>query len=311
MTRSGAVLMTGATGFIGRHLARHLAGLGYVVTSLQRSDTSVDGVSEIILVPEFEPPAIARALSGRAFDLVFHLASYGVNPTERDADIMFRVNVDVTRSLVQQAARCGARAVAMAGSGAEYNLGGVTAPVSERQPLEALKLYGASKAAASLSAQAIACDLGLPLVVGRLFGVFGPGEAPHRLLPSLVNSLQNNERVRLSAGLQRRDVLYVGDAVAALVELALCIKYQPQQVAINISSGDAPTVRAFAETVADTLGAPRSLLGFGDIGTRPDDVACFAGDPQRLFQLTSWKPAHTLASGIRAAIDGMTIRAKT
>ena len=57
MTRSGAVLMTGATGFIGRHLARHLAGLGYVVTSLQRSDTSVDGVSEIILVPEFEPPA--------------------------------------------------------------------------------------------------------------------------------------------------------------------------------------------------------------------------------------------------------------
>jgi len=310
LTRSGAVLITGATGFIGRHLARHLAGLGYAVTSLQRSDTPVDGVSATIVVPEFEPSAIAHALSGRTFDLVFHLASYGVNPAERNAEAMFRVNVDVTRSVVQQAKLCGAKAAVISGSGGEYDLAGVTSPVTEQQPLETFKLYGASKAAASLCALAMARDLGLPLVVGRLFGVFGPGEAPHRLLPSLVNSLQNNERVRLSAGLQRRDALYVDDAVAALIELALCVKREPQ-VVVNISSGDAQTVRAFAEMVADTLQAPRSLLGFGDIDTRPDDVACFAGNPQRLFELTGWKPAHTLASGIRAAIDGMTIRART
>lgn len=305
MTGRATILMTGATGFIGRHLASSLAGHGWVVVSLQRSSVVVDGVNEAIIVPEFSPSAIAAALSGRHFQLIFHLAGYGVKPDERDIDMMFNINVDVTRAVVRQAGICGAEAVVVAGSGAEYDFANADGPVSEHCALQSRSLYGASKAAGSLTALATAGALGLPLAVARLFGVFGPGEAPHRLLPSLVGALSSNERVHLSPGLQRRDILHVQDAVDALVAVALRIRRDPQQLAVNVCSGDAPTVREFAEAVADAVDAPRSLLGFGDIAARPDDVASFAGRSERLYRLTGWKPSHTLASGIRAAIDEM------
>lgn len=308
LTGPTTVLMTGATGFIGRHLARHLAGQGCIITSMQRSNTIVDGIGDTIVIPEFSPAAIAVALSSRRFQLVFHLAGYGVKPDERDIDTMFDVNVDATRAVVRQSGLNGAEAVVIAGSGAEYDFTDTEGPVSEDQALQSRSLYGASKAAGSLTALAMARAMGLPLAVARLFGVFGAGEAPHRLLPSLVGSLSNSERVNLSPGLQRRDALYVEDAVDALVTIALRIRRDPQQIAVNVCSGEAPMVREFAEAVADAMGAPRSLLGFGDIAARPDDVACFAGTSDRLQRLIGWKPSHTLSSGINAAVSEMRAR---
>lgn len=301
--------MTGATGFIGRHLASSLARRGYVVTSMQRSDAAVDGISETIVVSELSPAAIATALFGRRFQLVFHLAGYGVKPNERDIDVMFDVNVGATRAIVRQSGLCGAEAVVIAGSGAEYDFTDISGPVSEHCALQSRALYGASKAAGSLAALATAHAMNLPLVVARLFGVFGPGEASHRLLPSLVSALSRGERVRLSPGLQRRDALHVEDAIDALMTIALRIRRDSQQLAVNVCSGDVPTVREFAEAVADAMDAPRSLLGFGDITTRPDDVASFAGCSERLYRLTGWKPSQTLSSGIRAAVDDMKARA--
>ncbi len=276
---------------------------------MQRSGAVVDGISKTIVVPEFTPAAIAAALSGCRFQLVFHLAGYGVKPDERDIDMMFDVNVDATRAVVRQSGLCGAEAVVVAGSGAEYDFTDADGPVSEECALQSRSLYGASKAAGGLAALAMAGAMGLPLAVARLFGVFGPGEALHRLLPSLVNALSKSERVHLSPGMQRRDALYVQDAVDALVAIALRIRRDPQQLAVNVCSGDAPTVREFAETVADVMDAPRSLLGLGDIAARRDDVASFAGRPDTLYRLTGWKPSHTLSSGIRAAVDEMKARA--
>lgn len=310
MTRRSTALLTGATGFIGRHLARHLAAQNCAVVSLQRAPRNLAGVAETIVVPDLTPAAMAAALRGRRFDRVFHLAGYGVAPGDRDPESMFRINVELTRGVVAQAAGWGAKAVVIAGSGAEYDFSGVQQPVSEQHPLEAFRLYGASKAAGSLCALATARHLGVPLAVARLFGVFGPGEAPHRLLPSLLTGLRRRQRVPLSAGLQRRDQLYVGDAVAALLAVAQAIERTPQQLAVNVSSGAPLPVRAFVEQVAVALGASPALLGFGDLPTRPDDVACFAGDPRRLFQLTGWTPAHSLAGGIEASLnDGLDAQA--
>ena len=157
-------------------------------------------------------------------------------------------------------------------------------------------------------------DLRLPLAVGRLFGVFGPGEAPHRLLPTLMNEpSRKTERVQLSPGAQRRDLSYVDDAVAALVELALCVKGSRSRFVVNIGSRTTRHCAYFCRRWWQILCRRLELLlGFGDIDARPDDVACFAGDPERLLRLLTAEPTYTLTSGIRAAIcDSMTIRATT
>ena len=142
----------------------------------------------------------------------------------------------------------------------------------------------------------------MPLAVGRLFGVFGPGEAPHRLLPSLVRNLSARRRVPLSDGTQVRDVLPVAAVVDALLCLAKAVEADGGQHIVNVSSGDMATVRDFAEMTADAIGAPRALLGFGDIERRPDEVACFAGDPTRLLALANWRPYEPLSSAIEKAV---------
>jgi UDP-glucose 4-epimerase len=300
-TRS--VLLTGATGFIGRHLAADLHRRGFVVTSLQRAEAAVPGVTETIRVADFTPATLTQALAGRRFDWLLHFASYGVRPDDRDAEQMFAVNVDATRRLVQLAAQWPAKAAFVAGSGSEYDTMGATGPVDEDHPLEYRKLYGASKAAAGLTALAIAEAGNLPLVVGRIFGVYGCGEAPHRLLPSLVRNLSAGNRVPLSAGLQIRDFLHVEDLLSAVRALTEAAEARQIRSIFNIATGDPRAVRCFAEIVAEELGAPASLLGFGDLATRPDETICFSGAPARLMKLTGWAPTYELRSGIRASLQ--------
>jgi UDP-glucose 4-epimerase len=302
MNTAPKVLLTGATGFIGRHLAEALGNAGHEVTSLQRSSEKLPGITRIIHVDELCPDAISRALAGQKFDWLFHLAGYGVNPLDRKIEPMFRINVAVLQRLVEEAAAWPARAVVITGTGAEYDFKGATFAVPESHPLETHKLYGSSKAAGTISALAIGQALNLPLVVARMFGVFGFGEAPHRLLPTLVRHLRSGNRVPLTDGMQRRDNLYIADAVSVLIELASAVQDSPKQIVVNVGSGRAPTVRMFAELVAEALDAPTSNLGFGDIPMRPDETHCFCADIRRLQEIVNWRPAYSLADGIREAV---------
>jgi nucleoside-diphosphate-sugar epimerase len=154
VTAGRSVLVTGGNGFLGRHLVRRLLQDGYAVTLLQRSADRVDPRTELLRLEKLEPDKIAHVLAARRFDWLFHLASYGVWPDERDLDSLFRINIEVTRSLVALAGAWQPRAVVVAGSGSEYQLEGIREPVSEDHPLEPYKLYGTSKAAATLFAAA-------------------------------------------------------------------------------------------------------------------------------------------------------------
>src|ERR1700733_12072966 len=160
-----SVLLTGTTGFIGRHMAAQIKKSGHNVVSLQRSTERVAGVDETLVAPEFDIDAISMKLRNRHFDWLIHLAGYGVSAGDRDAEAMFRINVVLTHRLVQEASAWGAKAVFIAGSGSEYDTTLADKPVTENHPLECFKLYGASKAAGGICALATASVHDLPLAV--------------------------------------------------------------------------------------------------------------------------------------------------
>ncbi len=303
MTRSCSILITGGNGFIGRHLVRRLLHDGCQVTLLQRSPDQIDARTELLRIQSLDPSEIAAVLAGRRFDLVFHLAGYGVSPDERNAEMMFRINVDVPRALVEIASRWPPQAVVMAGSGSEYQLEGIDRPVTEDHPLEPYKLYGASKAAGTLCSAALATARNIPFAACRIFGVYGPGEAPHQLLPSLMKGIHTDNRIPLSPGLQKRDFLYVEDVVDALVEVAGALENDPQQLILNVGTGQPISVREFTRIAAGTLGIAESRLGFGDIPMRPDEAMMFSGDPARLQAFAGWHATVDPHIGIRRCRD--------
>jgi nucleoside-diphosphate-sugar epimerase len=300
-------LVTGATGFIGRHLVEALIDAKIPVVVLVRPGNRLPdrwrGRVTCIACSDWGEAGVRAALASESFDVAFHLAAYGVRPTDRDPGLMLRINFDLAALLVHLCKERGARLV-MAGTFSEYQRPVDRSRLTEQSPLEAIKIYGASKAAGGIVARALAETLGVKLRLLRFFKVYGDGEGPHRLLPSLVAGLSRGERVPLSDGTQVRDFTYVHDVVEA------CLKADDDMVfpsraltaAWNVCTGVGHSVETFATLVAQAMGARTELLGFGELPMRADDEPYLVGDGDRMFRELGWRPKHELDSGIRAAV---------
>jgi nucleoside-diphosphate-sugar epimerase len=300
-------LVTGASGFIGRHLVDGLIDAKTQVLALVRPGSRLPdrwhGEVTCIVCADWGEAGLRAALASRPFDIAFHLATYGVRPTDRDPGLMLRINVDLPALLVHLCKERGARLV-MAGTCSEYQKPADRRPLTEQSPLEVTKLYGSSKAAGGNVASALAGSLGVRLRLLRFFNVYGAGEAPHRLLPSLVAGLGRGERVKLSEGTQVRDFIYVDDVVEACIKAGddLVSPSRALTAAWNVCTGTGHSVRAFAALVAEAMGERAELLGFGELPMRADDEPYLVGDGERMFRELGWRPKHDLRAGIRAAV---------
>lgn len=303
------VVVTGSSGFIGRRLLARLAGDGHETIALRRvaaspgRDTAPRSLGTPAFYKNVSDATLEDALAGKAFDAVVNLAAYGVNPGARDSAEMQTVNVDLPASLVRIAHKRSAVVVA-AGSCSEYMPPSEGSKLTELAPFDTTRIYAASKAAGGLLAMATASQLSVPLRYLRLFNVYGPGEAPHRLLPSLVSARQTTNRVALSDGHQVRDFLHLDDAVAAIVAALTGLASGSSRgvAALNVCTGHGSSVREFASVTAAALGIPEDQLGFGDIPRRPDDAPWIVGDSTRIAADLGWSAKYALGPGIHAAV---------
>ncbi len=303
-----SALVTGASGFIGGHLVDRLLAIGTAVTLLVRPGTSLPerwrGKVHAVSCDDWSEPALGRALPSPDCEAVFHLAAYGVRPSNRDIDSMLRINVELPPILVRLCRKWNARLV-ISGTFSEYMRPASNEPLTELSPLEPYKLYGSSKAAGGLIASAIAKDVGVGLRILRLFKVYGAGEAPHRLLPALVNGLNQKQRVAMSSGTQILDFVYIDDVIEALFRADDHIRYHGSVATWNVSTGHGHSVRHFAQLVARAMKVDGGLLGFGEIAMRTDDEPWLVGDPGLLKAQLGWHPQTGLETGVEAAVSAI------
>lgn len=301
---AASVLVTGASGFIGNRLVARLLSEGSEVTALARSSSVLpaewrDRV-RVVKCDDFSDGNLRRLLNG-PFQAVFHLAAYGVKPDQRDIGEMLRINVELAASVVRLCAEWRACLV-MTGTFSEYRRPVAHNLVTEQSPLEMHKLYGSSKAAGGLMASAIAHNSGVGFRLLRLFKVYGAGEAPHRLLPTLVNGLSKRERVGISAGTQVLDFVHIDDVIEAILRSASHCREKGGVATWNVATGQGHSVREFAEQVATAMNADASLLGFGAIEMRKDDEQWLVGSPDLLRSELGWQPSIGLEAGVHAAV---------
>lgn len=304
-----AALVTGATGFIGSALVRRLTQLGVRTTCLVHTGRAraprlvgLPGL-HVIETPSFSSDALRASLSRARVpaEVVFHLASYGVNPSERDKGQLLAGNVTLMERLLEATAELPLRRFIYTGSCSEYGMATEPERIAESYPIAPTSPYGAAKAAAELQGGAVAKERGVPFVPLRLFGVYGMGEAEHRLLPHLIDHLRRGEEPSLTLGEQSRDLMYLDDVVEALIQAATAPGIEPH-TAYNVCTGEPVRIRAVAERVAALLGKPDAALGLGRIPYRSEEAMWIVGAPDRFRAATGFRPRIGLTEGLRRVV---------
>jgi nucleoside-diphosphate-sugar epimerase len=299
---NGSALVTGGGGFLGRHLVRRLTSEGWQVYDLDfanRPPRESPPGAVALRAARLEAAAIQALLPAEPFTAVFHLAAAGVAPHDRDPRTLVDSNVLLGHTLLEALRDRRPGSVVITGSCSEYAEGPAGVPLTESMPLSATDLYGASKAAGTLWSLALARHWELNATAVRIFHIYGPGEAPHRLVSGLVRDLRCGRPVEMSPGDQKRDLLYVDDVVSGLLAAAGAA---PGGV-YNLCSGAPVTVREVAHTAARVLDRPADLLRFGALPYRPGEPLWLVGNPDRFQAATGWKPVFTLEAGIRAMME--------
>jgi UDP-glucose 4-epimerase len=300
-----SALVTGATGFVGSALVDRLVKENVQVTCLlrQRSDSNARNLIDtrqvrFVEVPSFEVPVLQSTLAGISAEVIFHLASYGVQQTDRDIDQLVQANVSIVLQLLRATAHWPLRRFVHTGSCSEYGSAALEGRlIAETEPIQPKSLYGAVKAASVLCGSALAASLDVHFVTLRLFGVYGTRERPPRLIPYLISRLLDDQAVDLTPGEQVRDFLFEDDVTSAFLDAATADGLKSGEV-YNVCSSQPTRIREIGEMVVDAMGKSRELLHWGERPYRSDELMWLVGDNDRFRAATAWAPKVGLKEGI-------------
>ncbi|MGZ4177153.1 MAG: NAD-dependent epimerase/dehydratase family protein [Solirubrobacteraceae bacterium] len=283
------VLVTGATGFIGRGTLEPLLGSGlevHAISSRPAPSEAPAGVRwhELDLLA----PGGADAVAELEATHLLHLAW----TTEPGRFWTSPQNLDwlaASLHLARAFAAGGGRRMVMAGTCAEYAWAPDTHCVERETPTEPATLYGTAKHALHTTVAAFAAQEEISLAWGRIFFVFGPHEQRGRLASSVAESLLRGETAECSAGTQVRDFLYAPELAEAFAALTVSGVEGP----VNMASGAPVPLRDLISALAHAAGRPE-LVALGARPTSPTDPARLTADVARLRDEVGWTPALTL-----------------
>lgn len=290
------LLLTGATGFVGRHAMAPLLAAGHEVHAVTTRQEPGDG--DGVAWHRADLLSSADVVAEVAPETLLHLAWYVEPGRFWTAPENVRW-VEASLALLRAFADSGGRRAVMAGTCAEYDWDAVGERCDEhRTPLRPATLYGAAKHALHGVAARYAEQAGFELAWGRIFFVYGPGEPDGRLIPSVGRALLAGEPVPTTRGDQLRDFMHVQDVADAFVALV----DSEATGAVNVASGEAVTVRQVVDTLAELAGRP-DLPRPGALPDREGDPPRLVADVSRLRDEVGFAPRIGLRAGLQGTLE--------
>jgi len=296
------VLITGATGFLGRHLVAGAAETGAVVITTSRSETTT-GAAGHVAIDLCDRDRVSAMLREVAPSGILHTAVAGASEEVGFAELM-RTNVAGTENLLAAAvALPQPPAVVLAGSGYEY--APQSRDLTEDDPICPITPYGISKAAAAFCAGIYATRM--PITLLRIFNVYGPGEREPRLLPYAAACAKAGRVIELTDCEQVRDFVFVKDVAILFWRALECSPQDRRLRVLNVGSGSPAPLKRFVTVALEVL-REKGLRPQAKFGVRPyraGEPMYYAGDISRLRETLGTLPDTSFQAGIRQTLDLM------
>jgi nucleoside-diphosphate-sugar epimerase len=289
-----SVLITGASGFIGKAIARAVAEIGLEVHACSsRPDAQQPYIShQVDLLDKNQVEQLFQDVKPTLLIQTAWCTAHGLYWTDEANLDWVSANNNIARAFI---ANKGEYAI-FTGTSAEYSWE-KNEPLAESAELKPVSLYGATKLSSFMSLNAFFAQVGVPMAWTRLFNPFGEFEDPRRLIPKMCNKILSGESIQFDAGLEQRDFLHIDDLASAYLSL---VKHRVTGP-VNVASGVPLTIREVVSTVAAAAGSP-DLVHFAEANVLQKESIIFA-DVTKLMSKTDWKPLQTFNDRVRQTVD--------
>jgi len=309
----GKVLITGAGGFIGSHLAEELVRQGEEVRAfvrynsrderglLEDSPQEIQSQIEIVSGDLKDPDGVRKAVKGCS--KIFHLGALIAIPYSYIHPFDFiQTNVVGTCHLLNACLEENALERFVHTSTSEVYGTAQYIPIDEKHPLRAQSPYAASKIAADKLVESYYLSFGFPVATIRPFNTFGPRQSLRSVIPTIISQAIESRKIRLGNTQPRRDFLFVKDTVRGFIQVGKCDGAVGKVV--NVGTGTDISIRELVKKVLALMGK-KAEVEVEDRRIRPEEseVMQLLSDTRLAQKLFQWAPRYTLEEAMRETIE--------
>ena len=303
------VLVTGAGGFIGSHLAERLAALGARTRALVRYTSSgnwgwldrspLRGDLEVFLGDIRDRDSVQRAV--KDIDYVFHLAALiGIPYSYYAPDSYVQTNIVGTLNVLQAARDNGTERVVHTSTSEVYGTAQYV-PIDEQHPLQGQSPYSASKIGADKLTESFNLSFSLPVVTVRPFNTYGPRQSARAIIPTIITQCLTDRTVRLGNLSPTRDLNYISDTVNGF--LMAGESEQAVGRTVNLGSGQEISIGNLAQRIAQLIDKDVTIISDEQrIRPKGSEVERLLADNRLASELIGWQPTVSLDQGLRNTI---------
>jgi len=277
------ILVTGAEGFIGRHLVKRLLACGHelVCYDIAQGDLTRQGALE--------------AFTGDNIQHVFHLAGKTFVPDSwTKPEDFYRVNFNGTLSVLEFCRKTGAKLTHVS----SYLYGAPDyLPIDENHPLRAYNPYAHSKLIAENTCSYYADNFGLHCCIFRPFNIYGPGQAGHFLISEIIHKANNpdSDTIEVMDLRPKRDYIYIDDLIDAFV---LSLEKPPG--IFNLASGISFSAADIIDMIQAICHSQKTVLDSQN--RRKNEVLDLYADISRAKDIPGWSPKVSMQEGLTKAV---------
>ena len=305
------ILVTGAGGFIGSHLAEFLVEKGYKVRAFVRynsrnfwgwlEESKYRDRIEVYTGDIRDYDSVYNAMKG--IDVVFHLAALISIPYSYISPLAYiKTNVEGTYNVLQAAKERKVSRVVHTSTSEVYGTAQYV-PIDEKHPYNPQSPYAASKAAADHLALSYYRSYGLPVTIIRPFNTYGPRQSARAVIPTIITQiLSGKKEIKLGNLRPTRDLNFVRDIVNGFYMVGL----HPDTVGdvFNLGTGKEISIGDLARRIANLMGKDLEIvIDQNRIRPEKSEVERLCADATKARKITSWESMYTLDEGLKITIE--------